>query len=146
MTIRAIYDTHTSYYSVEFYHYDWQGQLHCARRTVRPAASRLARTGDYLNIVGETELRAQYDKFERYYEVRFVGESGELLAAPQFVRYGAAANVPSVLHRSNEYSYLTVEFLVPTAVAHRTRSDASRAFRIAAARVHGYLFGNDPIR
>ncbi len=50
--------------------------------------------GDYLNIVGETELRAQYDKFERYYEVRFVGESGELLAAPQFVRYGAAANVP----------------------------------------------------
>lgn len=45
-------------------------------------------TSNYLNVTGEMTVRAIYRTYDKYFNVTFRDESGALLSAPQYVRYG----------------------------------------------------------
>ena len=45
-------------------------------------------TSNYLNVTGNLTVRAIYRTYDKYFNVTFRDESGALLSAPQYVRYG----------------------------------------------------------
>ena len=45
-------------------------------------------TSNYLNVTGNMTVRAIYRTYDKYFNVTFRDESGALLSAPQYVRYG----------------------------------------------------------
>lgn len=45
-------------------------------------------TSNYLNVTGDLTVKAIYRTYDNYFNVTFRDESGALLSAPQYVRYG----------------------------------------------------------
>lgn len=45
-------------------------------------------TSNYLNVTGDLTVMAVYRKYDKYFSVTFRDESGALLSAPQYVRFG----------------------------------------------------------
>ena len=67
-------------------------------------------TSNYLNVTGDMTVRAIYRTYDKYFNVTFRDESGALLSAPQYVRYGRDAVVlPSaeniVKQQDVQYTY-----------------------------------------
>ncbi len=50
-------------------------------------------TSNYLNVTGDLTVKAVYRTYDNYFNVTFRDESGALLSAPQYVRYGKDAVV-----------------------------------------------------
>lgn len=50
-------------------------------------------TSNYLNVTGDLTVKAIYRTYDNYFNVTFRDESGALLSAPQYVRYGKDAVV-----------------------------------------------------
>lgn len=50
-------------------------------------------TSNYLNVTGDLTVKAIYRTYDKYFNVTFRDESGALLSAPQYVRYGKDAVV-----------------------------------------------------
>ena len=67
-------------------------------------------TSNYLNVTGDMTVKAIYRTYDKYFNVTFRDESGALLSAPQYVRYGKDAVVlPSaeniVKQQDVQYTY-----------------------------------------
>lgn len=67
-------------------------------------------TSNYLNVTGDMTVKARYRTYDKYFNVTFRDESGALLSAPQYVRYGKDAVVlPSaeniVKQQDVQYTY-----------------------------------------
>lgn len=67
-------------------------------------------TSNYLNVTGDLTVKAVYRTYDKYFNVTFRDESGALLSAPQYVRYGRDAVVlPSaeniVKQQDVQYTY-----------------------------------------
>lgn len=67
-------------------------------------------TSNYLNVTGDLTVKAVYRTYDNYFNVTFRDESGALLSAPQYVRYGRDAVVlPSaeniVKQQDVQYTY-----------------------------------------
>lgn len=67
-------------------------------------------TSNYLNVTGDLTVKAVYRTYDKYFNVTFCDESGALLSAPQYVRYGKDAVVlPSaeniVKQQDVQYTY-----------------------------------------
>ena len=67
-------------------------------------------TSNYLNVTGDLTVKAIYRTYDKYFNVTFRDESGALLSAPQYVRYGMDAVVlPSaeniVKQQDVQYTY-----------------------------------------
>ena len=66
-------------------------------------------TSNYLNVTGDLIVKAIYRIYDKYFNVTFRDESGALLSAPQYVRYGDKVVLPDaeniVKQQDVQYTY-----------------------------------------
>ena len=66
-------------------------------------------TSNYLNVTGDLTVKAIYRTYDKYFNVTFRDESGALLSAPQYVRYGDKVVLPDaeniVKQQDVQYTY-----------------------------------------
>ena len=66
-------------------------------------------TSNYLNVTGDLTVEAIYRTYDKYFNVTFRDESGALLSAPQYVRYGDKVVLPDaeniVKQQDVQYTY-----------------------------------------